>query len=399
MTVNVKVKKNQLLGFMLMFSIIILSPFYFYPSGIPQPSHIFMMLVGLALIVINKKECILILKSNKSLIVFLGLVISINFVYFLEYRKYIFIVNSMYWLYGFLIFFSVCCICNDKWLASWTKKLILLQMCFVLTFYLAGWGEFTYWPRYQFFFNGPNQLANFALSMLIVYVALERGSINTGVLAAYFLVGSVVFMTGARSSYLAFMPMIFILVYLAKGNYKKQFLLIILPILIYYIFQALNLPWYIPTEAEKSFDIGIKTFNRFKELCTSCSSTDYYSIEYQLRARGYLRLLDFPHYLFYGAGQGMDERFGSLDETSYEIHSSLFSVLFYYGLAGLISFLIAVYKLFKSKMNILLLSPLFVYGLFTYGLRSPYFWIVLGFVVFITNIFDSDVKISERISD
>ena len=209
--------------------------------------------------------------------------------------------------------------------------------------------------------------------------------------------------------YIAFVPMIIILMLVARGNYRKMLFVILIPVAVYYIFVILELPWYVPTEAEKlagqnfelarkNYNVGNNTLNRFAELCTSCSSTDYYSIEYQLRARGYLRLIDYPQYLIFGAGQGMDERFGDLDGFTYEIHSSLFGLWFYYGLTGIILFVVAIYKLFNNKANIILLAPVFVYGLFTYGLRSPYFWLILGFVALSPNILNKNKKRDERIT-
>lgn len=403
MIANMKITKNQFFGLMLMFSAIILSPFYLYSSGLPQPAHVLMLIASIAIIFLNKDYCIQLLKKNKIFVAFLTLIFSINIFYFIKYQKIIFIINSLYWIYGFLVLLSVFCIFDDKWLSDWIRKFILLQLFFILIAYLIGWGGFSFWPRYEFFFNGPNQLAYFALSMLIVYTTLDRGDVSAGLLFAYFLAGCAIAMTGARSIYIAFTPMIFILLYIAKGNFKKQLFLIITPILIHKAFLTLELPWYIPKETERfawqNFNIGNNTFNRFKNLCAFCSSSEYYSIVYQLQVRGYLRIIDFPQYLVFGAGQGMDERFGEHNGFTYEIHSSLFGLLFYYGLAGLILFLMAIYKTFKNKMNIFLLSPLFVYGLFTYGLRSPYFWLVLGFVAFIPNIFYSDTKSAERISD
>jgi hypothetical protein len=395
MNLDIKITGNQIFGFLLMFGVIMLSPFYLYASGLPQPAHILMLVASIAIILINKKYCIDILNINKKLIAFLIYVLTVNIIWYLIYKNIIFIINSLYWIYGFILMMSVLCIFSDEWLIGWIKKLILLQLIFVFISYLAGWGGFTYWPRYEFYFNGPNQLAYFALSMLIVYTTLDRDNSSIGLLIVYFLAICVAFMTGARSLYLAFTPMVGILIYMARGCYWRQFLFIFFPIFAYYLFDIFELPWHISNQAQHS-NIGEKTFDRFRELCVSCSPTDYYSIEHQLRARGYLRILDFPQYLLFGAGQGLDERFGSIGDFTYEIHSSLFGVLFYYGITGFILFLMSTYVFFKNKINITLLSPLFVYGLFTYGLRSPYFWVVLGFVALIPNIFAKNNLDRER---
>ncbi len=394
------ITKNQFFGIILILGVIVLSPFYFYQSGMPQPAHIVMLIASLALILINQNQCLKFARENIFIVAFVVLAFIVNSIYFLQYREKIFIINSIYWLYGFLLLLAVICISKDEWLHVWIRKLIFLQFVFILICYLMGWGGFSFWPRYEYFFNGPNQLANYALSMLIIYAVIDKGEMKIGLLAIYFLTAAAIVMTGARSMYIAFLPMTFILLFIARSNFIKQVLIVAIPLVIYYLFVNLSLPWYVPTEAERlagqNFNVGSNTFNRFKELCIACNSTDYYSIEYQLRARGYWRIIDFPQYIFFGAGQGMDERFGNLDGFTYEIHSSLFGILFYYGIGGLILFLIGIYKAFKNKMNILFMAPIFAYGLFTYGLRSPYFWFVLGFLLFASNILNMNEKIKNR---
>jgi hypothetical protein len=93
-----------------------------------------------------------------------------------------------------------------------------------------------------------------------------------------------------------------------------------------------------------------------------------------------MRVIDHPMYLLWGSGQGRDHRFGEFKGFFYEIHSSLLAVAFYYGLGGLFIFLGFIWRSFLFKKNLMFLIPIFVYGLFTYGLRSPYFWVALAFI-------------------
>lgn len=397
-----KINKNRFFGLILMVGAILASPFYIYASGLPQPAHILMLIASVFIVAVNKEFCDGLVKSNKYLVAFLCVVIFVNSIYFIKHGEGIFLINSIYWLYGGFLMMAVMCIFDDEWLNDWIKIFILFQLSMVSMSYLLGWGGFLYWPRYEYFLNGPNQLAYFVLALLIIYAVIEKGEISFGLLCAYFLAASAIFTTGARSMYIAFAPIIIILMLCARGDYRKMLIVILIPVVIYYVFLILELPWYVPTKAEKlageNYNIWNNTFNRFSELCISCSSTDYYSIEYQLRARGYLRLIDYPEYLIFGAGQGMNERFSNGYGFNYEIHSSLLGVWFYYGLAGIILFLLAIWKLFKNKTNIILLAPVFVYGLFTYGLRSPYFWLILGFIALSPNIFNKDKKRDERIT-
>ncbi|TVU61490.1 hypothetical protein FQP88_14340 [Vibrio atlanticus] len=110
------------------------------------------------------------------------------------------------------------------------------------------------------------------------------------------------------------------------------------------------------------------TFNRIE-------STD---TESQVDIRGYNLLYDFPEYLITGAGQGAEYRF----ERTHEIHSSWAAIIFYYGIPGTIMFVIFIMKI-MNKMPIFnrvyFMAP-FLYGISTYGLRTPIFWIMISVI-------------------
>jgi hypothetical protein len=97
-----------------------------------------------------------------------------------------------------------------------------------------------------------------------------------------------------------------------------------------------------------------------------------------LEMRGNLRPFEMPEYLLLGAGQGFDARFST---RSIEIHSSLVAPLFYYGVVGWCLFYGFIYTLARDRLNgwqWLVFAAPFVYGLFTYGLRTPVFWLLLA---------------------
>src|SRR5207249_4352790 len=77
-------------------------------------------------------------------------------------------------------------------------------------------------------------------------------------------------------------------------------------------------------------------------------------------------------------GEGADDRFGQRDE----MHSTVGTLLFAYGIPGLLlfgGFLSAVYQSAKWP-NAKFLIPGFLYGLTHQGLRFPEFWILIAFV-------------------
>lgn len=104
-----------------------------------------------------------------------------------------------------------------------------------------------------------------------------------------------------------------------------------------------------------------------------------------LEGRGYDRILRFPQYLLLGAGEGATERFGL--QMSGELHSSIGTLLFSYGVVGLTLFGRFVVRLSRAlpKFEILALVPIAAYGITHQGLRFRPFWIVLAVVAWVAS--------------
>jgi hypothetical protein len=95
--------------------------------------------------------------------------------------------------------------------------------------------------------------------------------------------------------------------------------------------------------------------------------------------RGYDRLMNHPEYLLFGAGEGAYQRFESVLRS--ELHSTLGTLLFSYGIVGLGLF---CYALFLScrpelKMGAFFLPSLFV-GLTHNESKFVFFWVLVAFV-------------------
>jgi hypothetical protein len=100
--------------------------------------------------------------------------------------------------------------------------------------------------------------------------------------------------------------------------------------------------------------------------------------------RGYDRIWRNQQYLVLGAGEGGLSRF---DDTAYvkgmEIHSSAGTILFSYGIAGALLFLVFMWRLIRgarARLVITLLPPLLYTGAHQ-GLRFTMLWVVLAVFV------------------
>ena len=390
-------RASRFWGVVLLISAVLLSPFYLYESGFPQPAHVVMLLASLIILGLNRKACVEMLRLNWAGTAFLLLVTLINLSYAIYHQDKSFVVNIIYWIYGYILMAAVIYVACDVFFGKWAKSLILFKLALIVFAYFVGWGGYSYWPRYEYFFNGPNQLAYFAICMLLVYLSITQGRLSIGFFCAYGLTLFVVVTTGGRSAYLALLPLLILLLWLARSKLKQILLLLAIPVMVNLAFHSLCLPHFNPgldgnrrIACVADTAVSSSTVARLGDLTANKEVVDNNSVWVQLMARGYMRLVHYPHYLLYGAGQGGDARFGTVGGYVYEIHSSVAAVLFYYGLAGLFLFSVFIWKMFRSKINLLFLSPLVVYGLFTYGLRSPYFWITLAFLSTMPNFFNSE---------
>ncbi len=99
--------------------------------------------------------------------------------------------------------------------------------------------------------------------------------------------------------------------------------------------------------------------------------------------RNYDRIIDFYEYTLLGAGEGYYTRFESSSVLAVEIHSSFGTMLFSYGIIGLLlfcTFLWTVIRALPLTLSWYLLPPL-LYGVTHQGLRFSFFWVLIGIML------------------
>ena len=98
-----------------------------------------------------------------------------------------------------------------------------------------------------------------------------------------------------------------------------------------------------------------------------------------LEGRAYDRILDFPEYVAFGAGEGI--RLARFNEP-HEIHSLPATLVFSYGLVGTAIFTAFLWQLKRHTgiLHMTYLVPLFLYNLTHNGLRSPMLWVFMALI-------------------
>jgi len=287
-----------------------------------------------------------------------------------------FLISLVFWVFSFLLMATLLIAQDDLGLDVALRRSAFLGVVILLIFWALGLGRYNYGFRYNGYFNDPNQMAFWVLCASAVYFYLSDRKNRYLVLLLSLTALFVIFTTSSRS---ALLGAVFIMLAaslrfmgvgagFALGNKIVYTCLAVclIPVAAYLI---------LGTEA------AVGLFDRF-------ANTNFGE---QAELRGYTRILNYPEYLLFGAGQGLDSRFDSV----HEVHSSWVAVLFYYGLIGAGLFLYLLMKTFlKLDMagKLVFIAPI-MYGISTYGLRTPIFWFFLASAVSYARRPNSHVKL------
>ena len=353
-----KLKKKKTDSLVLILSIsFFMSQFYTWSSGTPQLSHI---LIALSFVIFFIRNKTLTISPVKILLVFIVYALINNLVWFFindfddEY------LNSIaYWVFNFLFYLLLVNLRQEqvKIFLEWLLKIILFSYIIAVLLWFLGFGRYDFYPRYNSFFNDPNQMAFWVLSTCSIYLYISDKKYKSFIV--YGLAVFLILLTLSRSALLGFPFLTLALIAKQKGGVGKKILLTISS------FMILSTVLFI-LYSQGIFD-GI-----ISRLIEGIAEKDK-----QAEGRGFDILLDFPEHLIFGAGQG---GYDIYSPTSNEIHSTWFGILFYYGALGLFLFLFFLYKIY-SKLSfaekMLFLAPM-IYGFTTYNARTTIFWFLVA---------------------
>lgn len=333
----------------------ILSQFYFWKSGLPQISHIFLILSLIAYGISNKK---IFLPNIQFFNIFILYVILNNITwFFINDFNNSYLISLLYWIFNYLVFILII---NLKRYSKFSRLIlfsIIISYAIELILWATGIGRFNYFPRYNGLFNDPNQMAFWVLSTCSIFLLLSTNKFKD--LVIYCVAIFLILLTLSRSALLGIPLLTLAIILKSEGSIQRKIVVITASFfLVCLILILLSNYGY--------FDSIIDRFiSGFDEKDT------------QENARGFNVLTDFPEHLLFGAGQG---GYGLYTERGNEIHSTWIGLLFYYGIFGSSFFLLFIYQIFRKltlSEKLLFLSPM-LYGLTTYNARTIIFWFLLG---------------------
>ncbi len=334
-------------------------PFYLFPAGFPQPAYFLLPLLVLSIFIKRGMSGLRYCYSGQvGLLLTLGLFVIytllVALAWFLWLGDVRLLSYPIYYIFNAILFWTALSLRQehgDRFEVLTARALVLsISLQLLLLIILGVRGQI----RQSLYFNNPNQLGYYALlTASVLLIMRERIKLSIpwtvwGVTTAFILcIASL-----SRSALAA-------LVFLLFLAFRKRPKFMVAGA--FAIFVALLVAWTnLPPLARE------RLFMRTMEIDDS------------LAGRGYDRIINHPEYLLFGAGEGAFNRFDSFLDG--EIHSSLGTLIFAYGVPGSILFSLFLANVLSRSGGYtwLLLIPALSYGLTHQGLRFTMFWILLS---------------------
>lgn len=355
--------RDKSIIYLILFSFF-LSQFYFWSSGVPQFSHIFIM--GAILLLFSKSSKINIEYSN-IILLFVAYAICVNFAWYLIVLDSSYMMSTVYWIFNLLFFLLMMNLNQVQIKFFYEKLLFLIPFSYIveIIIWVSNLGRYDFEPRYNGLFNDPNQMAFWVLSSCAIYLYISGNGFKK--ITVYFLALFLILLTMSRSASIGFLMLTLGLIFSQKGDLNKRIFVFIGTLVLFG-----SLSYFL-------YNLGVfdSVVLRFMEGLDQRDS--------QVEGRGLFSFLDYPQYLIFGAGQGAHWLY---NPTGNEIHSTWLGILFYYGIIGISLFLIFLYQIFKKlslSNKMIFLGPM-LYGFTTYSARTLIFWFLLAaFLIFSNN--------------
>lgn len=358
---------KKIVGFLLWLFLILLQ-FYVFRSGTPQPSYIVAAIAMFATAIYPKSWIRYKDGTIACFLFYVGYATTVQLISSLVYQVDDFFGNLLFILFDLGVFLTISTYIVRHQESS--KRVIshplALSLVLLALFYFTGLGRYDFFPRYNGFFNDPNQMAHFALCSLCVVLFVER-SVNLVAVVSFLSATVICVASASRSSMLGLALVLIGFVMLMINALKSKkgkpgsaralygTVLIAIIAALVYIF---------------------KDPNRIEAISYMLQRTNEINVSQQAEGRSFLVAFENIEYMFFGAGQGYMERFG----VENEIHSDWIGTLFYFGLPGMLGICLFLYRCIKSlPLSLALISfgPL-LYGFTTYGMRTPIFYVYIA---------------------
>jgi O-antigen ligase len=345
--------------------VVLLLPFYFFNSGLPQPGDL--LAIGLLVILVrtwNGRLPPALVQPLKRLIAFVAYVFVVNLAWsfftltFTTNAGEGFLLAPTLYLFNGLILFTFLLMFQryGEFLLWLTVRLVLtstfiqLALAFVLRRAIG---------RSTLMFNNPNQLGYYALlSACIILLGQKRLRLSTFQVTAGLVACSYLALLSASKAALASIAALGATLVISRLRG------VVVAVL---VFTALIF-------TDNPFSAAIE---HAQERINKDQSLGF------IEERGYDRIAQYPEYWFAGAGEGAYHRFRETSAIgSHELHSSMATLFFCYGIIGTLLFGAFLWSAMSGAglRAWLVVGAALAYGMTHQGLRFRLLWLLLGMV-------------------
>jgi hypothetical protein len=346
-------------------------PFYVFPSGTPQPADLLILVLAPMMFAGRRVTlAVPIRRTLATLRVFLFYVVVSNLAWSLILGtiainlKDGFLLSPFFYLYNALLLYTIVLMYRRYGLRllSISVRVIACSVALqvLISFFLLGSSH-----RSTGMFNNPNQLGYYALlAACIVLLTQKQLKLST------------VFVTVTVT----------MTAYLAALSASKAAIASIGLLGIAFLFGKVRTM----IVAGLALSALIFTSNPFSDAIDRAATrieTDESHAFFE--ERGYDRILHYPEYWLLGSGEGGYRRFEDTTVIgSHELHSSIGTLFFCYGIAGTLLFGLFMLQVVSGTgvRSWVIVASAFAYGMTHQGLRFAWQWVLLGLVIAIGDL-------------
>ncbi len=362
---------------------VLLKPFYVFPSGSVGLGDICMAVCACILLAgnIRDRKGFALERKDLLLYIFLICVCLINGIYYIKFRSREYLVFTLYWIYAVMIVWSFRQVGGRPEVALLLKNVLQVSLLLQLVIWMTGTGRtyYEYWgaTRYMGTFNNPNQMAYIIFLMLLLLYFYEEKLLYFW--PFWLISGLLIVVTKSTGVFLGWAGLggfeaVAFLHCFCKGNERRRKVWRLLWGLA--AAGAIVGLWAIwPAADFRIEDTDYSLLARIQEKIYKIWTGGLQGLIYD---RGWERLILYPKYLLFGAGEGDYGRF-PLSVWKSEIHSTFLSVWFYYGTIPLLLFLSWLYQNLKDNIGKYwpVYAALFLECMIVINYRQPFFWMVI----------------------
>lgn len=359
---------------------ILLRPFYVRASGQVQPADGFLMLYFFCTVYRDFKAEVLIpnIKKNKLFYIFLVLAIMINAFYHKVVPDPRFLFSSLYLVYMGVVVYSYDSGINKE-LIDKIRYILYANLVIQFLVYSSGLGRLYYelWEegatRYMGTFTDPNQFGFYIFIVLLFAYLTKHEKADTYLFPITSVMG--IFLVIQSKSLAAFLGLavLYTLALLRFIGEKFRVNKVILCVML--ILTTTGVVYYfIPTSDFRIEDVEYNTVNRIRYKIYNVIYAD--GIKDILRERAAEKIINYPEYFIYGAGEGNYERY--YPEPVNEIHSSFINLFFSYGLIPFAILMGWFKKRLKglNAVSLVCFITILIESMFLVNYRQALFWVL-----------------------